>query len=1207
MKNILLLISLFSLFFNTYAQEIPINANAYDLDSNRTGTWTILYDQDWNPTNSFNNVEYYRIINFNNGIPYGKVFDYYKSGQKQWEGYLVSDKPEDVFADGKSIWYNKDGEISQETIKNGINFKDSYFLQNELVLDINVENNIVTSYKILLPDSTEDVLEIIYNLNDYDLGDNDSYINFYLLLQKYEEKIHGIEHINYARLLNNLSVTYSDLGYFKKALDAAIKCNLICEKVFDKLDSSYILSLNNLASMYKNMGDFKKSLQINLESISLHELLYGSQSLDYAMALNNLALSYHNLGDYDNALNFSLEALNIKEQISGKFSSDYALALNNLALLYSDMGDFNKSLKLNKQAIEIYEISDGKESPSYALSLNNLANSFQSLGRFNEALEYNLNSLVIYKDIYGIHHPAYATALSNLGTIYSDLGNSIKSFESFEESLEIRGIIYGKYHPSYALSLNNLASSYSEFGDNSKALELYLESLDITNAFVGPEHPSYLQTFSNIAMTYGDLNNHEKELEMSFKALELNEVIHGKNHPNYAYALNHLSFILFYDFADYDYAFELLLESQKIHEKIFGIEHPQYANILSYFASFYHEIREYDKSLEYRNKALFLYNKIYDENHPDYLLENLNLAYLYTDLKNFKKSYSILINSLNTKISKVRQLENSINQDLLLSSYNNIFMFYEEIFNLSLKNNSKPTIDDYNILCFLKGRELSRSTSLSAYINGSNNDTLIKLYHEWLLVNKNIVSSFEMSLEKKNEMGFDLQELKDKSSLLERKLLNQSDVFASIQKKYSFDDISSSLDSNEIYIDIVTFPTLNFDSNYYEIPDSNKYYAFLTRKGDDIPKFIDLGYSYNFEQTFNNYSLYAKNRPSKRIFNSKHKKIANNVCYNLWGPFKPFLEGISKVYFSSEGIYSKINLNVLYDSISNNFLIDNYDINYVSNVEDFISKKNNIKLFETKNDLSAVVIGNPSFLLQSNETIFASNNNISRSLETIETDSLKRGVLLSDLPGTQIEIDLISNNLKSKGWEVKIFSGTNATEDRLKKIESPRILHIATHGFFFEDQEKLKRTKMISEENNTVISNPMTRSGLIFAGAENTMNGDVIDGDNGWLNSFEASLLNLRGTELVVLSACETGSGEIQNGKGVYGLQRAIRVAGAESLIMSMWEVDDKGTQELMTYFYDYWIDKKISKKEAFKKAQQKIREEYNHPYYWGAFIMLGK
>ena len=139
----------------------------------------------------------------------------------------------------------------------------------------------------------------------------------------------------------------------------------------------------------------------------------------------------------------------------------------------------------------------------------------------------------------------------------------------------------------------------------------------------------------------------------------------------------------------------------------------------------------------------------------------------------------------------------------------------------------------------------------------------------------------------------------------------------------------------------------------------------------------------------------------------------------------------------------------------------------------------------------------------------------------MELDSLQRGMLLSDLPGTQTEVDLISDNLKSKSWDVEVITGIDATETRVKSIEAPKILHIATHGFFFEDLEMVKRSNMISTDNKKAIANPMTRSGLIFSGAENTMNGEILAGDNGWLNSSEVSLLNLRGTELVVLSACE--------------------------------------------------------------------------------------
>ena len=137
--------------------------------------------------------------------------------------------------------------------------------------------------------------------------------------------------------------------------------------------------------------------------------------------------------------------------------------------------------------------------------------------------------------------------------------------------------------------------------------------------------------------------------------------------------------------------------------------------------------------------------------------------------------------------------------------------------------------------------------------------------------------------------------------------------------------------------------------------------------------------------------------------------------------------------------------------------------------------------------------------------------------------------------------------------------------------------------------------------------NPLLRSGLLFAGAKNTLNGNgPKSGDNGLLTAYEASFMDLIGTELVVLSACETARGEIKNGEGVYGLQRAIQQAGAENIVMSMWKVDDKVTEEFMTNFYKTWLGGE-TKREAFNSKQQIIKEKYKHPYYWGAFVMIGK
>jgi len=645
----------------------------------------------------------------------------------------------------------------------------------------------------------------------------------------------------------------------------------------------------------------------------------------------------------------------------------------------------------------------------------------------------------------------------------------------------------------------------------------------------------------------------------------------------------------------------------------------------------YYSMFSDSQGIEYAQQAFDLVKNEYSPTDFSYILSEFYLgkAYLYNYYYDEASKY---FTSVSEKLVNNIDLFSSTLPDNLIDELYSIAL---EVFN-SLFVSDLYNSYSYDLYSFINSRELRRKKIIDKQFFKKSDLDYRSLSDSLNNIYNNISKCYELSKRQQIDRGFNLEELVLDSKKLETKI-NQYLGKVSMTD-YDIDDITSRLKKDEIFVDIIKVDvdfneitpqeephyfayifwsdSLNYDFtnkksnyfNYYRESDSLKLNPV---RGNDT-WLMQIDFAKNLDSIYRRYNNYVKRRPKKMMFTSYDKYMGIQLYNGFWYKIidllsdneKKIINNISKIYFSPEGVYSQINPNVLYNRNTDSFLIDNYDIIYVDDITDFVNHKENFNTSNTSNTLDAVIIGNPTFLL-SDKNYKDISQNISRTIFDNELINHQRNLKLSNLPGTMKEINQISNLLKSNNWTVDLLSGTDATETNLKNLNSPKLLHIATHGFFFNNKDI--NTNILSSDNKKAFLNPMTRSGLIFSGAQNTINGELFSDDNGWLNSYEASLLNLKGTELVVLSACDTGMGDVQNGKGVFGLQRAIRMAGAESLIMSMWKVDDKATQKLMTYFYEFWIDKKYSKREAFKKAQFKIREEYNHPYYWGAFLLIGE
>ena len=410
---------------------------------------------------------------------------------------------------------------------------------------------------------------------------------------------------------------------------------------------------------------------------------------------------------------------------------------------------------------------------------------------------------------------------------------------------------------------------------------------------------------------------------------------------------------------------------------------------------------------------------------------------------------------------------------------------------------------------------------------------------------------------------------------------------------------------NEASIEFVSF--CYFNKNTWS--DSILYGALVARPGYTRPKFI-----YLFEQKQLDELLKKQNTKDEVYFDSlmTYEEKGSELYDLIWKQLDSLLEGVNTVYISPSGSLNSINISAIpYNETST--LSHKHNIHILGSTVEIVDYKES---FISKESIKDMYVYGGIDYDRVNTTIPVKNEAENLGFEVVANDASRGGNYTSwnYLLGTLKEGDGIKKICMSGGVPVEFVNGKNATETSVKELsgtKTPFILHLATHGYFFPDiiRELSKKTMMEETNKKTIFNqseNPLLRSGLIFAGANKAWTNPnyVSDStDDGILTAYEISNLDLSSCELVVLSACETGLGDIKGSEGVFGLQRAFKMAGAKNIMMGLWKVPDKETNELMQLFYTNCFSG-LSVSESLKKAQQTMAQKYP-PYYWAAFKLL--
>ncbi len=987
------------------------------------------------------------------------------------------------------------------------------------------------------------------------------------------------ELLAYAETAQNLSVLLTELGRYDEAIvlldDALGSMKQAGKEKGGKVSS--IFAKKGLALLREGKyADALKNYQSAYDQST-------RSSDEWIIASNGIAVIYQQTGDFTKADSVVQEIFASYNQ-GIKEDMIFASVLNNYAALKQVEGQLLTSRDLLQQATVITRKNAGRLNLSYATALENLAYVNLQMGELRSAKLAIDSVMIITSAILGDKSEEYASALINLGRYYQYAGEFSNAEPQFKKAIAILEQSSTGTQAEKIRATNGLATFYLTMGNYDEAEPLYIKSRKLIESQFKGDHPEYSTTLQNLATLY-QLQDKFSEAEILLKqSLELDKKTFGERHPQYAISLQNLATV-YQKQAQFDKAQPLLEQVLKVTEASVGKDHPSYSITLSNLASLYQDTKQPEKAEKAWRESVEIRKRVLGEDHPDYARSLYGLATIAFAKGEYTEAKTLYENVVQKYLEQIRENFPSMSEKEKGAFYAKIKPVFDTYQDFCVqyysRNSQNPEAamvlkELYDIQLATKAILLNATNKVRSRILTSGDAALVLSFEEWIKIKEEVVRFYTLSEEERKGQNIDITALQQKANDLEKVLSSKSELFKSQfdQDVIKTEQVASALQADEAAVEIIRLKR-KFER------DSIYYIGLVLKPNQTIPSLVIWPYGVKLETR-----LYRYHRNTIKF------KIADTLSYkHFWQPLENQLQGTRHVYISSDGIFNKVNLNTLQNVKTSAWVLDNYSIGLVSNTSEVYSQQHKAE----SSSKGAFLFGAVDF---NNNGVVASGTTRSLARTYGFTDNE-----IPNLPATEKEVDEINTLLAQQQWEARSFKIREASEENLKGLDNPKLIHIATHGYFMSDIDIDDR----ESDEVTFFNNPLLRSGILLAGAaQRRQSVSIESGEDGALSAYEAMNLYLDNTDLVVLSACETGLGEVRNGEGVYGLQRSFLVAGSKAVMMSLWQVDDQATQELMVKFYTLWLNTG-NQQEAFRQAQIAMKAKFNDPYFWGAFIMIGK
>ena len=933
-------------------------------------------------------------------------------------------------------------------------------------------------------------------------------------------------------------------GRLDEAMMQARKSFEMAGKLYGANSAGTAPAIDRIATIYRAMGQFRQAEVHFRQALELVSKELGDNHSYTVSALNNLAGLYKEMGRYGDAEKMYLRALEILKKLPDRSAGDEIGMLNNLAVLYMQIARYSDAEPLLQKALKLAENATGRDWLDEKMNIS----------RDRQQLEWGRRML-------------------NLANLYF----SMKRYEDAEpltlRALEIYRRILGEDHPEVARVKSDLGVLYSATRQIAKAEKLLTEAINNALKIYGDEpNPVVAEYYVNLAHHYEKSGNYQEALHFAQYALDILLKTLGKENPKTLRCMNNIAVI------------HINLGNMKKAEMI---------------------LRE----------VLGTAKATVGENHESVATNMSNLGSVLAAQGGHSEA-----NSLFAGVIAINELKRE-DAFLILSeqqklNYINTMLLQVQLYLSHLLQhgpfNKQTVTTAMNIWLRWKGSVMEAQGRYVDALYSSDDPTIQNSFDELAQVQRELARA-QLSPDEEIKLrmqGKSLRELAKRKEELEAELSRLSVGFSTdrLFGKISVEKISEALPRDSVYIDFAEIAMMDFTLKESEKP---RYVAFVLIPGREYTvTLLDISDKETLDALVRDYLQEMKKKSEARPDHDQKRldQYAENIYLNVFKPLVPLFKGRKNIFVSPDGALNLIPFEVLKGQ-NTRYIAEDFKINYTGSGRDLVR---NAAVPDTEAGL-AVIIADPDFDMvkpPDGKAASLAPEQSRQSRGSLANDF--RGVHFDRLQDTKIEAEAIAVILKNSGTRVQSYQGKDAAEKALFASRNPKILHLATHGYFLKDDMnagattrglKRKRIEIGQEGPAAQVKNPMLRSGIVLAGANRSLS----EGSDEGLVSAEKILgLRLRGTELVTLSACETAVGDVRTGEGVFGLKRAFLLSGAKTLVMSLWSVPSAETTELMTDFY-LLMSRGLSKSQALKEAKLKMMKRKPHPFYWGAFIMIGK